>query len=104
MNKGYFDVVEVGDRLTESQDYLDGVVKNIEIHPVEMIKEDQDGNIIRAEDPTVEEAIITIEGKASYSNKTYHFGKQEIRQGKKMFIESDLFRYRVDIVNFKVGS
>lgn len=104
MDKGYFDLIKVGNRLTESQDYLDGRVKDIKILPVEIVKEDLYGNIIKGEDPALEKAIVTIEGKASYSNHTYEFGKQEIRQGRKIFIESDLYRYRVEILDFKVVS
>lgn len=104
MDKGYFEVVKVGDKLGETKHYLDAEVTNIEILPVEILTEDEEGNSSVVEDPTVEKAIITFEGTLPYSNSSYQFGKQELRQGKIIFLESDLYRYRAQIMNLKAVS
>lgn len=104
MDKGYFEVVKVGDKLSEMKSYLDAEIIDIEIRPVEVVREDDEGNKIIEVDPEVEKAIITFEGQVPYSNNIYNFGKQELRQGKMMFLESDLYRYRVQIMNLKAVS
>jgi len=104
MDKGYFDVVKVGDTLGEMKHYLDATIKDIEILPVETLETDENGNRIKTIDPFTEKAIITFEAKVPYKNNSYKFGKQELRQGKLIFIESDLYRYKVQIINLKVVS
>lgn len=104
MDKGYFEVVKVGDKLGETKHYLDAVVTDVKILPVEINTQDEEGNLITLEDPTVEKAIITFEGTLPYSNSSYQFGKQELRQGKIIFLESDLYRYRAQIINLKAVS
>lgn len=104
MDKGYFDVVKVGDTLGEMKHYLDATIKDIEILPVEVLEKDENGNIIKTVDPYTEKAIITFEAKSPYKNNSYTFGKQELRQGKSIFLESDLYRYKVQIISLKVVS
>lgn len=104
MDKGYFDVVKVGDPLGETKHYLDATIKDIEILPVKVFKIDENGNTIKTIDPFSEKAIITFEARVPYKNNSFHLGKQELRQGKLIFIESDLYRYKVQIINLKVVS
>lgn len=104
MDKGYFDVIKVGDKLGETKDYLDAVVKDVEILTVNIIEEDDDGNCTSVENPLTQKAIITFEATLPYKNNIYEFGRQELRQGKMFFLESDLYRYRAQIINLKVVS
>lgn len=104
MDKGYFDVVKVGDKLGEMKHYLDATIKDIEILPVEVFTQDENGKKVKTIDPHSEKAIITFEAQSPYKNNSYYLGKQEMRQGKLVFIESDLYRYRVQIINLKVVS
>lgn len=102
MDKGYFEAIKVGDRLGETKHYLDGAIKDYQILPVEVTNLDKDGNTVISVDPLMEKAIITFEAKVPYKNYSYKFGKQELRQGKTIFLETDLYRYKVQIIDVKV--
>ncbi|MCB5558756.1 DUF4330 domain-containing protein [Anaerosalibacter bizertensis] len=102
MDKGYFEVVKVGDKLGETKQYLDATIKDIKKLPVEESNLDIDGNTVVSVDPLKEKAVITFEATVPYEKFVYKFGKQELRQGKAIFIESDLYRYKAKITNLKV--
>lgn len=102
MDKGYFDVVKVGDRLGEVKQYIDATVTDVEILPVEETHLDEDGNTVVSTNPLQEKAIVTFEATLPYENYKYKFGSQELRQGKTINLESDLYRYEAQIISIKV--
>ena len=101
-NKGYFDVVQVGDKLAEGKKYLDGSVTEVELLPVEVSNLDQEGNTVISEDPLQQKAVVTFEATVAYEDNCYKLGSQELRQGKTVFLESDLYKYKVQIISIKV--
>ncbi len=101
-DKGYLDVIKVGDQLGEMKHYLDAYVEEVEILPVEATNLDKDGNVVTSIDPLMEKARIKFKATTPYKNYSYKFGKQELRQGKIIFIESDLYRLKAQIVSLKV--
>lgn len=101
-DEGFFEAIEVGDVLGETKHYLDGTVTDVQILPVEVTNLDKDGNSIISIDPLKENAIVTFEATVPYANHIYKFGDQELRQGKTIFLESELYRYKVQIIDLKV--
>ncbi|NLY77575.1 MAG: DUF4330 domain-containing protein [Tissierellia bacterium] len=101
-DKGYFDVVQVGDKLGEGKKYLDGSVIDVDLLPVEVTNLDAEGNVVVSEDPLQEKAVITIEATVPYEDYCYKLGTQELRQGKTIFLESDLYKYMAQIISIKV--
>ncbi|MBU5255026.1 DUF4330 domain-containing protein [Tissierella praeacuta] len=102
IDKGYLDVIKVGDQLGEMKHYLDAYVEDVEILPVQVTNLDKDGNVVMSIDPMMEKARIKFKATTPYKNYSYKFGKQELRQGKTIFIESDLYRLKAQIVSLKV--
>lgn len=102
MDKGYLDVIKVGDRLGELKQYIDAYIEEVEISPVKSTNLDENGNAVISEDPTMEKAEIVFSAKLPYGNNIYKFGKQELRQGKIVFLESDFYKYKAQIVSVKV--
>lgn len=102
MDKGYFDVLKVGDRITEDKRALTGEVTNIEFRDVYATSTDIDGKAVDSIDPTKQEAVVTIETELLKRGALYKLGKQEARQGLMLFLESDLYKYSTKIVDFKV--
>ena len=102
MDKGYLDVIKVGDRLGELKQYIDAYIEEVEISPVKSTNLDENGNVVVSDDPTKERAYIVLTAKAQYGNNIYKFGKQELRQGKIVFIESDFYKYKAQIESVKV--
>lgn len=102
MDKGYFDVLEVGDKITEDKRELTGSVTNIEIRDVYATNTDINGKAVDSIDPTKQEALVTIETELLKRGALYKLGKQEARQGLMLFLESDLYKYSTKIVDFKV--
>jgi len=101
-DKGYFDVIKVGDKLGEGKKYLDGSVIDVELLPVEVANLDEEGNTVVSEDPLQQKAVVTFEATVPYEDYCYKLGSQELRQGKTIFLESDLYKYKAQIISIKV--
>lgn len=101
IEKGYLDVIKVGDQLGETKHYLESTIEEVEILPVEVTNLDKNGNVVVSTDPLMEKAIVKFKATTPYKNYSYKFGKQELRQGKIIFVESDLYRYKAQIVSVK---
>lgn len=99
---GYLDVIKVGDQLGETKHYLESTIEEVEIMPVEVTNLDKDGNSVVSIDPLMEKARVKLKATVPYKDYSYKFGKQELRQGKIIFIESDLYRHKAQIVSVKV--
>ncbi len=101
-DKGYLDVIKVGDKLGETKHYLESSVEEVELLDVEVTNLDKDGNIVVSIDPLMEMARIKFKATIPFKDHSYKFGKQELRQGKIIFVESDLYRHKAQIVSVKV--
>ena len=101
-DKGYLDVIKVGDQLGEAKHYIEAYIKEVEILPVEVTNLDKDGKTVQSIGPLMEKAKVKFNGTLSYKNHSYKFGKQELRQGMIIFVESELYRYKGQIVSVKV--
>ncbi|WP_422486171.1 DUF4330 domain-containing protein [Gudongella sp. DL1XJH-153] len=99
---GYLDSIQVGDTIGETKQYLEATVVDVQVMPVYETNLDNSGNPVKSVDPTMEEAIVTIEGTLPYDSMSYKLGAQEVRQGKKIFIESDFYRLKGQIVSIEV--
>lgn len=102
MDKGYLDTIRIGDRLGETKQYLDAYVESVEIEPVMVTNVDDMGNTIVSEDPLKESAKVVFEATIPFESNSYKLGKQELRQGKIIFLESDFYRYFAQIESIKV--
>jgi len=81
---------------------LDGSVIDVDLLPVEVTNLDAEGNVVVSEDPLQEKAVITIEATVPYEDYCHKLGTQELRQGKTIFLESDLYKYMAQIISIKV--
>ena len=100
-DKGYLDVIKVGDQLGETKHYLESTIEEVEILPVEVTNLDVNGSLVVSVDPLMEKARIKFKATIPYKDYSYKFGKQELRQGKIIFVESDLYRHKAQIVSVK---
>ena len=102
MDKGYLDTIQIGDRLGETKQYLEAYVESVEIESIETTNADSEGNPVTMTDPLRERAKVVFEATLPYENMSYKLGKQELRQGKIIFLESDFYRYPAQIESIKV--
>jgi hypothetical protein len=102
MEKGYLDTIRVGDRLGETKQYLEAYIESVEIHPVDITFIDSEGVPVPSIDPLMEKAVVIFKATIPYENMSYKLGKQELRQGKIIFLESDFYRYSAQIESIKV--
>lgn len=102
MDKGYLDTIRVGDRLGETKQYLEAYIESVEIHPVDVTIIDSEGVPVTSRDPLREKAVVIFKATIPYENMSYKLGKQELRQGKIIFLESDFYRYSAQIESIKV--
>lgn len=102
LDKGYINAIKEGDQLGETKEYLDAYVDKVEILPVYSTNLDINGNPVVSIDPTMDRAELVFTADVPYENMSYKLGNQELRQGKMIFIESDLYRYRAQIESLKV--
>ena len=102
MDKGYLDTIRVGDRLGETKQHLEAYVESIKIEPVMVTNPDSEGNPVVSEDPLKEKASVVFKATIPYESSSYKLGKQELRQGKIIFLESDFYRYFAQIESIKV--
>ncbi len=100
--KGYLDSIKPGDRLGETKQYLNAYVDSVYIEEVEAVNADSMGNAVTSTDPLMERAVVIVTATLPYENLSYKLGKQEIRQGKIIFLESDFYRYHAQIESVKV--
>ncbi|MDX9917840.1 MAG: DUF4330 domain-containing protein [Gudongella sp.] len=100
--KGYLDSIKPGDRLGETKQYLNAYVDSVYIEEVEAVNADSMGNAVISTDPLIERAVVIVTATLPYENLSYKLGKQEIRQGKIIFLESDFYRYHAQIESVKV--
>lgn len=101
-DKGYFEVLKVGDKIAEDKRYLTGEVKKIEFQDVYKTNVDANGTAVKSVDPTLQEAIVTIETTLVKKGPVYKLGKQEVRHGIMVFLESSLYKYSTKVVDLKV--
>ena len=102
MDEGYLDTIRVGDRLGETKQYLDAYVESVEIEPVKVTNVDSRGNPVVSVDPLKEKAKVVFKATIPFESSSYKLGKQELRQGKIIFLESDFYRYFAQIESIKV--
>jgi hypothetical protein len=102
MDEGYLDTIRVGDRLGETKQYLDAYVESVEIEPVKVTNVDSKGNQVVSVDPLKEKAKVVFKATIPFESSSYKLGKQELRQGKIIFLESDFYRYFAQIESIKV--
>ncbi len=101
-NKDYLGVIKKGDQLGETKHYLDAYVDSVEVLPLEVTNNDSNGNPVVSEDPFLGLARVEFSIEAPLKNLSYRLGKQELRQGKVVFLESDLYRFKLQIESIKV--
>lgn len=101
-DEGYLNIIKIGDILGEKRKYLDGEIISVEVDDVEERNLDENSNEIVSIDPTKEKANIVFTARVNYKDLNYMLGDQELREGKFIFLESDLYRLRAQIVNMKV--
>ena len=102
MSTGYLDSLKVGDQLSETKQFLNGYVEDIEINPVIVNNLDKDGYEVESIDPTQELAYVTVSANVPYENMSYKLGNQELREGKILFFETQLYRVKAQIISLKV--
>lgn len=100
--RGFLDVVQLGDILGEDKEYFDVEILSVEAVPVELVNLDNDGNRVVSTDPARERVSLLFAGELVYENMAYKLGSQELAPGKTVFLESDLYKLRAQIVEIKV--
>ncbi|MCA0385726.1 MAG: DUF4330 domain-containing protein [Firmicutes bacterium] len=103
MEPGYYDVIKPGAQISEDKRYFDMEVTDVVVQPYMIATVDDQGKVMTFEDPTQQEAIVTIEGEFIKKGAAYKLGKQEIRQGIKLYVESELFKYSGTVIDFEVN-
>lgn len=105
-DKGYFEVLKVGDKIAEDKRYLgegdECKVTKIEFQDVYKTNVDANGNAVKSVDPTLQEAIVTVETTLVKKGPVYKLGKQEVRHGIMVFLESSLYKYSTKVVDLQV--
>ena len=100
-DKGNTDCIRVGDQLGEMKNHFEIFVKDIKREDFYVNTVDDNGEVIKAIDPLKEKTIVTIEGDFSHVNNSLKFGKQELRLGSTIFLESDNYRLSALIADRK---
>ncbi len=103
-DKGYFEVLKVGDKIAEDKRYLGDECKvtKIEFQDVYKTNVDANGKAVKSIDPTLQEAIVTVETTLVKKGPVYKLGKQEVRHGIMVFLESSSYKYSTKVVDLQV--
>ncbi len=102
MEPGYFNVIKPGMKISEDKRFMDLFVTDVVVRPFKITTVDASGKTFEQTDPTQMEAIITLEGKFIKKGAAYKLGKQEVRQGIKLFVEGELFNYQSVVIGLEV--
>lgn len=100
-DKGNTDCIKVGDQLGEMKNHFNIYVKDVQREDLYINTIDDNGEIKKTIDPLKEKTIVTIEGDFSNVSNSLKFGKQELRLGSTIFIESDNYRLSALIADRK---
>lgn len=78
--------INIGDKLAENKQYLDGNIMDVEIIDNMVSHQDETGEMVYGKDPAYSLARVTIEATAKYGGAVYSFGKQEFVPGSFLFL------------------
>lgn len=101
-NKGFFDVIQIGDQLSETKKDLDAYVAGKEVKPLLLKSVDPSGMETIQEDPMLECCLVKIEGKLPEKNGTMKLGASTARAGNEVFVESKLYQFKGRVQKIQV--
>lgn len=96
----YLESVQIGDMLAEDKKYLDGEITDIQIVDYEAAEIDNNGEMVVGTHPFKKQAIITIVATVDYKEPIYQMGKQEIREGAKVYLTTDTAKLSTIVISF----
>lgn len=99
--KGKTSCVKVGDQLGEMKNHFNIFVKDVKVEAFYVNTVDDNGDMKKVIDPLKEKTIVTIEGEFANVSNSLKFGKQELRLGSTIFLESDNYRLNALIADRK---
>ncbi|NLM06661.1 MAG: DUF4330 domain-containing protein [Tissierellia bacterium] len=94
--------IKIGDKIGEMKKFFDAEVVDIKITDAVENHLDKDGKTVESVNPLMERAVVTVEGRLPYQSHSYKLGKQEIRFGQNVLLESQNYRFKGDISNVEV--
>lgn len=100
-DKGNTDCIQVGDQIGEMKNHFEIYVKDVQREDYYVNTVLDNGEVKKVIDPHKEKTIVTIEGEFSHVNNSLKFGKQELRPGATIFLESDKYRLNALIADRK---
>ena len=83
------------------KNHFDIFVKDVKREDYYVNTVDNNGEIKKVIDPLKEKTVVTIEGNFSNVSNSLKFGKQELRLGSTIFLESDNYRLSALIADRK---
>lgn len=101
-DRGFLDAIRVNDRLGEMKKHFDVYVKEVKLEDVYTKTLDKDNKEVNTIDPSKQRALVIVEGSFPFINNSYKMGKQEIREGSTIFLESDFYRLKALVLESKV--
>lgn len=101
-NKGFYDVIKVGDRLSDIKNDLDMYVTDKKVFPYVRKGLDENGNVVTSQDPLQDQCLVTVEGKLPCKNGVYKLGSNEARAGKFVFLESKFYAYKAQVQTMRL--
>lgn len=101
--KGLSETVKVGDRIGDMKQYLNATVVSVSTEDLMETNWSADGRKVESVHPLKERVFIEVEGTLPYQSYSYKLGKQEIRYGQAIFLESDAYRLAGKIISIEVA-
>lgn len=100
--KGLSETIKIGDRLGDMKQYLNARVVSVSTENVVEVNWSVDGRKVESVHPLKERILVEVEGTLPYQSYSYKLGKQEIRYGQSIFLESDAYRMAGKVISIEV--
>lgn len=100
--KGLSETVKVGDRIGDMKQYLNAKVLSVSTEKFMEVNQSTDGRKVESVNPLKERLLVEVKGTLPYQSYSYKLGKQEIRYGQTVFLESDAYRLTGKIISIEV--
>lgn len=93
--------IEIGEKLSENKQYLDGEVKAVKLMEREVSYLDDKGQVVLGNDPYYKWADVTIVATMKYNEPVYSLGKQEYVAGSNVFLTTTRLNLKSVVMSVK---
>lgn len=99
---GYFESIQVGDRLAEDKKYFNGTITDVKIIDSIVSMPDGDGTMVTGSDPLKKKALITSQVEMVYEKPVFKMGKVDIVIGGIFYFTTEKVKLSAIIVDYKI--